>query len=317
MMMPSDSRKIVVLGSGGTIAGVAADAADNVGYHAAQIGVAQLVGAVPALRSWPLEAEQVAQLDSKDMDIATWQALARRAAHHLARADVAGCVMTHGTDTLEETAYFLHRVLAPAKPLVLTAAMRPATSLQADGPQNLLDACTVAASDGARGVSVVIDSGVFHPVGVRKWHSHRLDAFSGGDAGAIGRVEQGAVRRFRDWPSGGALGLAHIAHDAAAWPRVEIVLNHAGADGTIVDALLARGGVAGIVVAGTGNGTVSAGLAAALRRARQVGVWVRRSTRCAAGPVIDAPDAEFAGTGELSAVQARVEMLLDLLGPPG
>ncbi len=138
--------KIVILGTGGTIAGTAASPADAIGYTAAQLGVAQLVAGVPALAGLPLESEQVAQLDSKDMDFATWQRLAQRVAAHLARDEVQGVVITHGTDTLEETAYFLHRVLAPAKPVVLTAAMRPATSLQADGPQNLLDAVTLARS---------------------------------------------------------------------------------------------------------------------------------------------------------------------------
>jgi L-asparaginase len=153
--------KIVILGTGGTIAGTAASAADAVGYTAAQIGVAQLVAAVPLLAQVPIECEQVAQLDSKDMDFETWQRLAASCAHHLARADVAGIVVTHGTDTLEETAYFLHRVLAAAKPVVLTGAMRPATSLQADGPQNLLDAVRVAQEPGARGV-VAAMAGTVH-----------------------------------------------------------------------------------------------------------------------------------------------------------
>ena len=305
--------KIVVLGTGGTIAGTAASATDALGYTAAQLGVAQLVAAVPALVQVPLECEQVAQLDSKDMDHATLQRLAVRCAHHLARADVVGLVVTHGTDTLEETAYFLHRVLAPAKPLVLTAAMRPATSLQADGPQNLLDAVTLVRAGGARGVCAVLAGGVFHPVGLRKSHSHRLEAFDGGDAGPLARIEQGRLRRFRDWPQGDALGLAAVAREPHAWPRVEIVLNHAGAGGRIVDALLAQG-LDGLVVAGTGNGTLSAALAAALRRAAQAGVCVLRASRCASGPVIAVPGEEFRAAGDgLSAVQARVELLLQLL----
>ena len=136
--MQSTSTKVVILGTGGTIAGTAEDAADNLGYTAAQIGVDALVAAVRALAGLPLEAEQVAQIDSKDMGHRVWLALAQSVAHHLARAEVAGVVITHGTDTLEETAWFLQRVLAPAKPVVLTAAMRPASSAQADGPQNVL-----------------------------------------------------------------------------------------------------------------------------------------------------------------------------------
>src|SRR5580765_4402843 len=129
--MQNPSPTVVVLGTGGTIAGAARDATDNVGYVAAQRGVAELLREVPALAAppdgAPIEAEQVAQLDSKDMTHAVWRTLALRCAHHLARPEVAGIVVTHGTDTLEETAWFLQRVLAPAdKPIVLTAAMRPA-----------------------------------------------------------------------------------------------------------------------------------------------------------------------------------------------
>ncbi len=119
-------------------------------------------------------------------------------------------VITHGTDTLEETAYFLHRVLAPAKPVVLTAAMRPASALLSDGPQNLLDALTLAASAGARGVLAVLAQQVFGAAELRKVHSYRLDAFGAGDAGPLGRIEEGRLRRFRDWPAGSALGLALI-----------------------------------------------------------------------------------------------------------
>lgn len=305
--------KIVILGTGGTIAGTAASATDAVGYTAAQLGVAQLVAAVPALASAPIECEQVAQLDSKDMDFATWQQLAQRCAFHLARADVAGVVVTHGTDTLEETAYFLHRVLAPAKPLVLTAAMRPATSVQADGPQNLLDAVTLARAGSVAGVSVVIAGRAWAGAEVRKRHTYRLDAFDAGDAGPLAVIEAGHVRTLRAQPpTGQAVGLDAIGKDAVHWPRVEIVLNHAGADGALVDALVAQG-VAGIVAAGTGNGRLSTALESALLRADRAGVRVLRASRCAEGPVLGGDTAELPGAGALSAVQARVELLLQLL----
>ncbi len=301
---------IVILGTGGTIAGTSASADDAVGYTAAQLGIGHLVAAVPALRELDLECEQIAQLDSKDMDIATWQALAARAAYHLARADVAGVVVTHGTDTLEETAYFLHRVLASAKPLVLTAAMRPATSIAADGPQNLFDAVSTVRDARARGVLVAIAGRVWAGAEVRKLHSYRLDAFAAGDAGPLATIEEGRLRWWREAPRGAALGLAHIARDATQWPRVEIVINPAGASGRIVDALLAQG-VHGIVAAGTGNGTLHRDLEAALLRAQAAGVRVLRSTRCAAGPVIGG--ALLRSAEVLSPVQARVELMLQLL----
>jgi L-asparaginase len=307
------ASKIVILGTGGTIAGTAASATDALGYTAAQLGVAQLVAAVPALASMDIEAEQVAQIDSKDMDIATWQALARRAAHHLARADVAGVVVTHGTDTLEETAYLLHRVLAPSKPLVLTAAMRPATSLQADGPQNLFDAFNVARDARAAGVLVAMAGNVWAGPEARKVHSWRLDAFDAGDAGALAVVQEGVPRWWRDAPRGEALGLARIERDAAAWPWVEVVTSHAAARGDAVDALVASG-VRGIVVAGTGNGTLHDALLAALVRAQAAGVVVRRCSRCPRGGVVgDDADVGLPTAGALTPAQARLALLLDLL----
>jgi L-asparaginase len=313
--MQNKDATVVILGTGGTIAGTAASAADNVGYTAAQLGVASLVAAVPALAGQAIEAEQVAQLDSKDMDHATWQRLAQRVAFHLARAEVAGVVVTHGTDTLEETAYFLHRVLAPAKPVVLTAAMRPATALFADGPQNLRDAVTVARHPQSRGVLAVLAGAVHRGADVSKRHSYRLDAFSSGDAGVVAWVEEGALRIVGAWPTGDALGLAAITRPASEWPRADIVLSHAGADGAVVQALVAAG-VRGIVVAGTGNGTVHAAMLAALDEARRAGVRVLRATRCAEGVVIGEPTGALPSAGGLSPVKARVALLLELLAAP-
>ncbi len=309
--MQTHDRLIVILGTGGTIAGTARTASDGVGYTAAQLRVEDLLAAVPALAAQRLEAHQVAQLDSKDMDFATWQRLASAVHQHLARPEVAGVVITHGTDTLEETAYFLHRVLAPAKPVVLTAAMRPATALAPDGPQNLFDAVQVAAAPGASGVVVAIAGRVHDAVQVRKTHSYRVDAFESSDGALVARVEEGVVRPLGRWPAGAALGLERVATDVEHWPRVEMVFNHAGADGRVVRALL-DAGVDGLVAAGTGNGTLSAPLDAALREAQARGVRVVRSTRCDAGPVMDLPGL-LPAAGALSPVKARVELILALL----
>lgn len=311
--MPST---IVILGTGGTIAGTAVDPSDNVGYTAAQRSAADLLAAVPALLAaepgQSIECEQVAQLDSKDMDHATWQRLALRAAHHLARPDVAGVVVTHGTDTLEETAWFLHRVLAPAKPLVLTAAMRPATAMAPDGPQNLLDAVTLARLAGARGVLVVMGGVVHGALDVRKVHTYRLNALSSGDAGPIGQMEEGRLRRHRPWPEVAALGLPRIARDPADWPWVAVVPSHAGARSEPVDALVAAG-ARGLVVAGTGNGTVHHVVDAALRRAHLAGVAVWRSTRCATGALVGQSADAWPGVPALSPWQARIELMLTLM----
>lgn len=312
--MQSPAQTVVVLATGGTIAGTAPTPGDNIGYRAAQLGADALVAAVPGLAGSALETEQVAQVDSKDMDFAIWQRLAQRVAHHLARAEVAGVVITHGTDTLEETGYFLQRVLAPSKPVVLTAAMRPASALLRDGPQNLLDAVTVARTPGVCGTLVVVAGVVWDARELRKVHTYRLDAFAAGDAGWIARVEEGALRRQRHWPEGEALGLARVAADPVRWPAVEIITSHAGAGGTLVRAAVAAG-VRGLVVACTGNGTLHHALEAALREAQAAGVAVRRSSRCLAGAVLAKPGDVFPTAGTLTPVQARVELLLELLGP--
>jgi L-asparaginase len=313
--MQVNARKIVVLGTGGTIAGTADDPNDHVGYRAGALDVQTLLARLPAVDRTLLVSEQVAQVDSKDMDFAVWQRLARRSAQWLSQPDVVGLVITHGTDTLEETAFFLHSVLPPGKPVVLTCAMRPATALSPDGPQNLADALTVAGTPGAHGVMAVCAGAVHAAVDVSKVHPLRLDAFSSGDAGPVGHVEGGALRLHRPWPQGGADWArlaARIERSSDAWPRVQIVMNHAGADGSIVRALLAHG-VDGIVAAGTGNGTLSEPLQLALLEARAAGVSVLRATRCAAGAVLPHQAQALPAAPGLSPVKARVAMLLDLL----
>ena len=306
-------ERIAVLGTGGTLAGAGADPQDNLAYRAGQLGIAQVLAAIPALAEAPLVSEQVAQVDSKDMSFEIWRTLAQRCAHWLAQENVAGLVIAHGTDTLEETAFFLQSVLAPAKPVVLTCAMRPATALAPDGPQNLIDAVAVAATAGARGV-VAVCAGTIHGAGdVTKRHTYRLDAFSSGDAGPIGYVEERCVRQLRDWPAAQpAAGVLQRLAAAVAWPRVEIVMSHAGAGGAVVDALLAQG-VEGLVVAGTGNGSVHRDLEGALLAAQAQGVRVVRATRCAEGRVLDSPHDALPHASGLSPVKARIALILELL----
>jgi L-asparaginase len=306
---------VVILGTGGTIAGTAASPSDAIGYTAAQLGIERLIAAVPALASVPIESEQVAQVNSKDMTHATWQALALRVAHHLAREEVAGVVVTHGTDTLEETAWFLQRVLAPAKPVVLTAAMRPATSLQADGPQNLLDAVTVVRDADASGVLVAFCGSVHGARRVRKSHPYRLDAFDSGDAGALATVEDGKVRWF-DAPTDAAADTARspaLLHlPCADWPRVEILFSHAGSTGDTVRALCRDGSVRGLVIACTGNGTLNEALEPALHEIDAQGVAVLRSLRCGDGRILPVPADIWPHADDLSPVKARVELLVKL-----
>jgi L-asparaginase len=336
------SEQIIVLGTGGTIAGTAASSSDHTGYTAAQIGVAALLqgvrGLQAALRGHALLSEQVAQLDSKDMDWGTMLRLAQRCAHHLAQPQVKGIVITHGTDTLEETAYFLHRVIPvelQTKPVVLTCAMRPATSSEADGPRNLHDAVLVARDtkhDGkACGVLVVCAGDVHHALYLQKVHTYALNAFSSGDVaqgepGVMAQIVGDDIRfnttflkekRLIAVIESAREAIDLIVNPPRTWPRVEIVMNHASASGSIVHALLNSSNqddpLRGIVVAGTGNGTVSEALQEALAQAQVQGVEVVITSRCAWGGVRDGGEGGTSGSS-LSAVKARVELMLRLLG---
>lgn len=309
-------QKIVVLGTGGTIAGMAQQVSQPARYSAAQLGVEQLMAALPelprVLQGHALEAEQLAQLDSKDMDHATWQRLALRCAQWLADDSVSALVITHGTDTLEETAWFLQRVLQPHKPVVITCAMRPANVPGADGPQNLMDALHVARDAQRPGVMAVCAGQVHAARHVQKVHPTRLDAFASGEAGALGAVVAGQVR----WADVGATGHEGRALKAAlripvdAWPRVTVLISHAGADRALLDAAVGAG-VQGLVLAGTGNGTLHQALLAGLADARALGLQVMLTTRCLLGHVEhhDGPDT----VTDLHPVKARVELMLLML----
>jgi L-asparaginase len=316
------ARRVIVLGTGGTIAGRATAPGDNIGYTAGQVDVSDLLQGIDAPDGISLLAEQVAQIDSKDMGFAVWRALALRCAHWLADPAVAGIVVTHGTDTLEETAFFLQSVLSPGKPVVLTCAMRPATALAPDGPQNVRDAVVVAATPGAHGVVAVCAGTVHSAIDVRKVHTYRLDAFGSGDAGPLGYVEEGAIRLLRNWPVASAdavPGLFERTVDVGQWPRVEILVSHAEARGSIVDSLLrerelgAAEPVQGLVLAATGNGTLHHSLEEAALRAQAAGVAVVRATRCAQGLILSKPGDSLRHAGGLTPVKARIALILELL----
>lgn len=316
-------KKMVFLGTGGTIAGTAAEASDNVGYTAAQLGVGQLLQAIPrlqqALGPHAFLAEQVVQVDSKDMGWAQWRVLAQRIQYHLAQPDVHSMVVTHGTDTLEETAFFLSRVMSKKllaqKAVVLTCAMRPASSLAPDGPQNVLDAVAVAGSAEARGVLAVCAGTVHSARDVQKIHPYRLNAFDSGDAGPLAYVEEGRVRWLHTCPDADAAAdfpLEALAKDP--WPRVEIITSYAGATGATVRAVCADAAVQGIVVAATGNGTIHQDLEAALRVAQVQGVRIVRASRCAYGGIVaGVAEGDFPHSKGLPPVKARIALMLALM----
>jgi len=307
--------RIAVLATGGTIAGAAPDAASTAGYQAGALGVNFLLDAVPALASVArIDAEQVASIDSKDLALPLWNTLAARIDALMADPAIDGIVITHGTDTLEETAYALHLVVTGDKPVVLTAAMRPATALSSDGPLNLLNAVTVAAHPDARGQGVLVafNNRIHGARDVVKTSTYAVDAFQSPELGALGWVQDGRVEFARRVTRARDAQLAI----AAAWPPVEIVASYAGVTRTAVDALVAAG-VRGLVVAGTGNGSIHATLQAALVDAVNAGVAVVRASRVGSGHVMRNGAANddalgFVSAGSLSPFKARVLLMLAL-----
>jgi len=293
--------RVLILGTGGTIAGVADPAAAGSGYRAATLSVDELVAAVPALADYDLETRQVAQVDSRNMTFAIWTELHREVVGGLKDSQLDGIVITHGTDTLEETAYFLARTLLAAKPVVLTAAMRPATALSADGPQNLLDAVRLATDPAAAGVRVCVHEQVFPGFALRKRHPYALNAFS--SSRDLSSTMEGGC-----FTTPAALPEPLVFEPDLTWAWVEIVSSGAGQDGRSVDALIAAG-VRGLVVAATGNGTLADPLLDALRRAQRAGVEVVVVTRCAEGHIVGQPEHGLPCLG-VTVPQARVELLL-------
>ena len=321
-MALKNSRKIVVLATGGTIVGLAAQPTDR-HYTAALVPVADLLRDLnvddhAAGEAWI--TEQVAQVDSKDMTHAVWAELARRCAAHLALPDVAGVVITHGTDTAEETAFFLQSVLRPSKPVALTCAMRPSNAPDADGPRNLQDALywvrhAVDLPQVPAQVVLVAAGEVHGARAVQKVFSDRLEAFSSGPEGPLARIDPSGLHDMKvlALPECVAPSVAQLG-DGRDWPQVRVVLSHAGADGREVRALMSQPHPPhGWVVAGTGAGTVHRDLALALNEAQQMGARVWCTSRCAWGTASLCENAGWYSAHGLSPVKARIALTLALM----
>ncbi len=305
------------MATGGTIAGVGKSTVEA-RYTAARLPIEKLLAAAPQIHTIAdVSGEQVAQVPSQAMTNATWLQLAQRANALLLQDNVTGVVITHGTDTMEETAYFLDLVLHSKKPVVLVGSMRPPTSLSADGDLNLYNAVALAVSEQARGkgVLVVMNETVHSARDVTKSHTSAVDAFVSRGSGPLGRVSYGAVRFFREIqrPS---MGSPFDIRSLDKLPGVDIVYGYANASALPVNALVA-GGVAGIVHAGTGNGNLFPDVQSALIEARQAGVVIVRSSRVGAGQVLRNAEVnddqhDFVVAGDLSPQKARILLMLAL-----
>ena len=285
--MPSPALPhIVVVATGGTIAGSAVSATDTTGYRAGTSGVDDLLAAVPQAHELArLTGEQFASIDSSDVTDDVLLALARRVDALLTRPDVDGVVVTHGTDTLEESAYFLHLILDSQKPVVFTGAMRPASALSADGPLNFYAAVAAAsapASVGA-GVLVVLNDEIHSARDVSKSTSLRVDSFAS-PYGPLGVVVGGRVLYYRALVRPHTSATEFHLGTLTSLPTAGIVYAHSGIDDSI-DALVAAAHFDVIVHAGFGNGTVSTRVITPLEAARRAGTVIVRATRTGSGHV--------------------------------
>jgi L-asparaginase len=277
---------IVVLATGGTIAGAAASDV-QAGYTSGQVGVEQLLAAVPQAKKLAnLKGEQISNIGSQDMNDEVWLKLARRINELVAKSDVDGIVITHGTDTIEESAYFLNLVVKSKKPVVLTAAMRPSTALSADGPLNFYNAVAVAANKEAvgRGVLVVVNDWIHGASSLTKTSTTAVQTFLSPVRGLIGTVAYGDAEWYRG-PVGKNTADSDFSLDkVTALPRVDIIMAYENMDGALIDAAVASG-AKGIVIAGVGNGNMTEGALKALSAQAKKGIICVRSSRVATGNV--------------------------------
>jgi len=303
--------QVAVLATGGTIAGAGGS---GYGYSSGELKVEDLVKAVPNIdKIARLSGEQVANIGSQDMNDQIWLKLAARVNAVLARPEIAGVVITHGTDTMEETAYFLDLVVKSEKPVVLVGSMRPATAVSADGPGNLYNAVAVATSPGAkgRGVLVMLNDKIHDGRNVVKTNTTNVETFESPNRGPVGLVNSGAITWFERMDRRATNRSEFSTAGAASLPRVDILYAHSNMDAALVQSSI-QNGAQGIVIAGVGDGNMPKGVIDTLTDAvNKKGIVVVRSTRLGSGLVlrnneVDDDKMGFVASGELNPGKSRV-----------
>jgi len=318
--MTGSKPRVAIISTGGTIDAVGASRLDLASYTEtrARLGEGELVERVPELRDIAIiEERSFPRRPSYAIDAADWLEMARVVNELVGRQDMDGVVITHGTNTLEETAYFLHLVVRPPKPVVLVGAMRPSSGLGADGYLNLFRAVQVAASPSSRGhgALVVMNDTIFAARDVTKTSTFRVQAFQAPDTGPVGYADaDGRVVFYHRHTRTVAEGPAFAVSDLDSLPRVDVILSHVGADGTFVDAAV-EAGADGIVSAGTGAGRSTPREDDAYDRALARGVLVCQSSRVGSGRIARAPSMMHRGivvADNLQPWKARVLLQLAL-----
>ena len=323
--MPTNAKEkenlpvVVVLATGGTIAGAAASAV-RANYTSGQVTVDDMISAVPGLTTLAsIQGEQLANVGSQDMTFAIMIALAERINVLLASDDIHGVVVTHGTDTMEETAYFLNLTVHSRKPVAMTGAMRPSTAISADGPLNLYNAVSVAADPDAsgRGVMVVMNDRIHGAHSLSKTNTTSVETFLSPINGLIGTVNYGKSQYFRQPFRTHTFKSEFTLEGVDELPRVDIVYACADMPADLIDASV-KNGAKGIVIAGDGNGNMNRPAIERASRAAARGVLIVRSSRVPTGKVgrnveIDDDRLGFIASDELNPAKARILLMLALL----
>lgn len=315
--MKKAKSRIAILGTGGTIAGFIDSTIATTGYTAGAIDIDVLIKAVPQIRdladiSW----EQIANIDSSNMCDEIWLRLAKKIAKLFAEG-IDGVVITHGTDTMEETAYFLNLTIKSDKPVVLVGAMRPSTAISADGPKNLYNAVALVANKEAKnkGVMVAINDKILSARGVVKTHSLNVDAFSSPDFGDLGYIVDGKVFFYNNVTKAHTKNAPFDVSKLTSLPKVDILYSYSNDGSGVAAKALFEHGTKGIVVAGSGSGSIHKNQKDVLKELLKKGLKVVVSSRVVAGCVAVSDSDEklgFISAEDLNPQKARVLLILAL-----
>jgi len=310
--------RVIILATGGTIAGAGASA-DRAGYTAGKIPIDDLIGGIPSVKKIAnITGEQVASVGSQDMTIDIWKKLAVRINEIFKNNEADAIVVTHGTDTQEETAYFLDLVVAHDKAVVLTGSMRPATAISADGPKNLYDAITDAIDPKSKGKGVLVsfNEGIYDAREVMKLSTTKTNAFGSPNTGPVGQAYDGRVEYYLTSVREVNVATPFSVTTDTKLPRVDIVYMYADAPADQIDMLVGKK-VDGIVIAGVGNGNFNKTFMDAVKRAVAAGIIVCRASRTPSGRVVlhDEINDDELGTivsDDLTPQKARILLMLGL-----
>ncbi len=312
---------VVILATGGTIAGAAATGTQSA-YTSGAVGIDTMLAAVPGIRDLAnIKGEQISNVGSQDMTVEIMLTLAKRINVLLGQADVDGVVITHGTDTMEETAYFLNLVVKSNKPVVLVGSMRPSTAVSADGPLNLFNAVGVAADpkSAGRGVLVVMNDWIHGAHSLTKTNTTAVQTFMSPLRGLVGVANYGKNDYYNSPIWKHTIESEFDVSDVSHLPRVDILYAYSDMAPDLIDASVATG-AKGIVIAGVGNGNMNKPSLEAAARAAKKGVVVVRSSRVATGTVgrnveVNDDEMNFVASDELNPQKARILLMLALLKP--